>query len=139
MASHPPRCSYHFLLWRALPASTRTLGLDSHFGLPRLLWFSTSTSGINSSYGGVWTSRFKVFNCFGLRLWALTRASSFPARFGWCHQHWLGGAGTAGGRRHWLLAGARTGRGRTTSSSLLASSMNPVIPLYTDILQPQYC
>ena len=95
-----------FLLRRALPASTRTSGFDSGFVLPRLLWSSTTASGFDSVSGEFWTSRFKVFDCFGLRHRALTRASGFPVRFGGCHQHRLSGAGTAGGPRHWLRAGA---------------------------------
>ena len=84
--------------------------------------------------GEFWTSSFKVVECFGLRLGALTRAAGFPSRFGGCHQYWLGGAGTADGRQHWLQADSGTGRGLATSRSRLGRaallSMNPVIPLY---------
>ena len=99
-----------FPLRRALPASTRTSGFDSGFVLPRLLWSSTTASGFDSVSGEFWTSRFKVFDCFGLRHRALKRASGFPLSFGGCHQHRLSGAGTAGGPRHWLRAGAADGQ-----------------------------
>ena len=119
---------------------------DERFQLQHTLWASISTQGFHSCSGSqpalqaliqvlgeLWTSS-KVFDCFGLCLWVLTRAQSFPAHLGRCHQHWLVSAGTVGGHRHWLLAGAWTGHGLTISSSLLACSdllsMNSVIPLY---------
>ena len=64
---------------------TRTSGFDSRFVLPRSLWSSTSASGLDSISGEVRTSSFTVFDCFGLRLRALARASGFPVRFGGCH------------------------------------------------------
>ena len=67
--------------------------------------------------GELRTWSFKVLNCLGLRLRALTRASGFHVRFSWCHQHWLGRSGTVSGRRHWLLEGAWTGRGRSGTVS----------------------
>ena len=51
--------------------------------------------------GELRTWSFKVFNCLGLRLRALTRASGFHVRFGWCHQHWLGRSGTVSVRWHY--------------------------------------
>ena len=51
---------------------------------------------------------FKVFDCFGRRRRAFTRALGFPARFGGCHQHWLAGAAPA--QRAGVAAS--TGRGR---------------------------
>ena len=41
--------------------------------------------GLRFNFGEFWTSRFKVFDCFGLRHRVLTRASGFPVRFGGCH------------------------------------------------------
>ena len=89
-----------FLLRRALRASIRASGFHTCFG-PRLALRASI-----EVRGEFWTSSFKVFDCFGLRLqvWALLRASGFPARFGSCHS--IGWAAPA------PRAGASTGCGR---------------------------
>ena len=88
------------LLRRALRASIRASGFHACFG-PRLAF--RASIQVREEFR---TSSSKVFDCFGLRLWALARASGFPARFGWCHQHWL-------------PADAWTGRGRAKATVIL--------------------
>ena len=56
------------------------LVLDEHFGA---LLASIQV------LGELWTSSFKVLDCFCVRRRALTRAAGFPARFDGCHLYLL--------------------------------------------------
>ena len=114
--------SVEILLWRVLQASTHTSGFDWSFGLPRLLWSSTSTSVFDSSSGRISDSDFglQVFDCFGLRRRALTRALGFPAHFGGCRQHWLVQAWLGRRRHRWRVPamGARERLNREWTGNL---------------------
>ena len=89
-----------FRLWSALRASIRAKGFHTCIGPRRALRASIQVLGEFRS------SSIKVFDCFGVHLLALTRASEFPARFGGYHQHLLVGAAPA------LRAGAGNDPGR---------------------------
>ena len=114
-----------FRLRRALRASIRASGFHACFG--PLLALQTR-SDFDSSSGEILD--VKVFDCFGLRHWTLKRATGFPARFCWCHQHWP--APRAGACTGCLQAPEPGADGQPPAAALPCQrllSMYPVIPL----------